>query len=163
MPKDAHKFSPALHPGESSTSPRRLVVMERQRQALELRKEGHTFAVIATKLGWKDQRGAFEAVKSALKKVLRPPAETLRTLDLERLDTALLSLWPRVRTGDPKAINTMLRILERRARLLGLDSPIAIDFKDTTPPPKGLSDTELEQVIRYGRLLDAANSSRSQN
>jgi len=155
-------FSPSLRPGESKTSPRRLVAVERQRQSLELRKAGMTFAAIAVQLGYKDQRGAFYAVNTALKKVLRPPAESLRTLDLERLDTALLALWPRVRRGDDKAITTMLRVMERRARLLGLDSPIEVDLKDITPPPKELSDTELEEVIRNGRLLNAGGS-RAQN
>jgi hypothetical protein len=47
----------------------------------------------------------------------------VRELELTRLDAMLLPLWRRVQAGEEKAIDRALRIMERRARLLGLDAP----------------------------------------
>jgi len=49
-------------------------------------------------------------------------------LDLRRLDNALNAIWDNVHKGDDTAIGTMLRILERRAKLLGLDKPLTVNF-----------------------------------
>lgn len=43
-------------------------------------------------------------------------------LDLERLDAVLVGFMPAAEGGDPKAAGLVLRILERRARALGLDA-----------------------------------------
>lgn len=51
-------------------------------------------------------------------------------MELVRLDRALNAIWDRVLEGDLKAIETMLKIEERRARLLGLDAPIPIKVDD---------------------------------
>ena len=39
----------------------------------------------------------------------------------------LLPLGRRVQTGDEKAVDRALRIMERRARLLGLDAPASVE------------------------------------
>jgi hypothetical protein len=51
-------------------------------------------------------------------------------MELVRLDRALNAIWDRVLEGDLKAIETMLKIEERRARLLDLDAPITIKATD---------------------------------
>ena len=98
---------------------------ERHLQALELRKAGVTYEVIAGQLGYANASGARKAVVSALKATLREPAAELRELELARLDAMLLPLWRPVQAGDEKAIDRALRIMERRARLLGLDRKTA--------------------------------------
>lgn len=44
-------------------------------------------------------------------------------LELERLDIMQRALWSKVENGDVSAINTSLKIIERRAKMLGLDAP----------------------------------------
>jgi hypothetical protein len=62
-----------------------------------------------------------------------------------RLDAALVAIWPDIEAGDCKAIETMLKIEERRAKLLGLDSWANL-----------LDDADLEQMSDAdGRFLDA--------
>ena len=100
-----------------------LQAQERQLQALELRKAGVTYAAIAQKLGYKTADGAHKAVGSALKKSIQEPADALRTLEVERLDAMLLAIAAQVRGGNLGAIDRALRIMERRAKLLGLDMP----------------------------------------
>ena len=102
---------------------RRVQAHTRHLQALELRKAGATYQAIADQLGYANARGAHKAVASALKATLREPADEVRDLEVARLDAMLLPLWRRVQQGDERAVDRALKIMERRARLLGLDAP----------------------------------------
>ena len=112
--------------GESDSSPRRIAAAERQRLALELRKAGVTFEEIANQLGY-SKAGAYKAVTSALQKTLQEPADEVRTLAVTRLDKLLTAMWPQARQGNQGAVDRVLRIEERRAKLLGLDAPTRTD------------------------------------
>jgi len=119
---------------------------ERHLQALELRKAGVTYEVIAGQLGYANASGARKAVLSALKATLREPAAELRELELARLDAMLLPLWRRVQAGDEKAVDRALRIMERRARLLGLDRKTAEgEVPDTVKVVVEYLDAELPE------------------
>lgn len=100
---------------------------DNQLKALELRKAGVSYQRIAETLGYKDASGAWRAVKSALKKTLQEPAAELRTLEVERLDAMLSAIWASVKQGQYGAQDRALKIMERRARLLGLDAPVKAD------------------------------------
>lgn len=105
-------------------------VAERQARAVELRKSGHTFQQIADQLGYAGHQGAYKAVMSALKKTLQEPADELRTLELERLDAMLNSLWPQIMARNaytPRAVEVALKVMDRRAALIGLDAPKQVE------------------------------------
>ena len=105
-----------------------LDALERQRQALELRKAGVPYATIAERLGYASTGGAHKAVASALKKTLAEPADDLRRLEVERLDALLSALWRQAKEGNQGAVDRCIRIMERRAKLLGLDAPTKQDI-----------------------------------
>jgi len=116
---------------ESKTSPRRLRAAKKQVRALELRVEGLSFRQIALELKYKGPSGAFSAVESALERTIREPAEQVRLLELERLNRLQIMPWKQATViGDPKAIANVLKIMERRAKLLGLDAPVVYDLED---------------------------------
>lgn len=117
--------------GEARTSPRRLAAAERQRQALLLRRGGASYDQIAQRLGYRDRASAYRAVLAALEQTLREPAEEVRALELERLDALLLAHWPAATSGNVEATDRVLRIMERRARLLGLDAPRQLNVRLT--------------------------------
>lgn len=96
--------------------------VERQRQALELRKRGMSYNDIATTLGYKGPSGAHQAVAHALTKTLREEADGLREMEAERLDALLNAVWDKAMRGNKDAVDRVIRIMERRARLLGLDA-----------------------------------------
>ena len=48
-----------------------------------------------------------------------PAVDEYRRLELDRLDALQTALWPQALVGD-MAVNTVLRIIEQRTRLLGL-------------------------------------------
>jgi polyphosphate kinase 2 (PPK2 family) len=108
---------------ESKTSPRRLEAVEKQKQALELRKAGATYEAIAKKLEYANASGAEHAIKAALKATVQDGADAVRQLEVERLDAMLMGLWTTANKGNHGAVDRVLRIMERRARLLGLDAP----------------------------------------
>lgn len=109
--------------GRTKLSPATIKETERRRQALELRKGGVHFQVIAEQLGYPAAGNAYRAIMKALKATLQEPADEVRALELERLDRMLLGVWSKAVGGDLKAIDRVLRIMERRAMYLGLDSP----------------------------------------
>jgi len=96
---------------------------ERRQQALALRRAGLTYRDIARALGCSPQH-AHRMVQEALKEIVektREDAEQVLQLELQRLDEAQASIWRQVKEGHLGAVDRLLRIMERRAKLLGLD------------------------------------------
>ena len=107
-----------------------LTVFERQVQAVELRKSGLGFQDIADRLGYAGPSGAHKAVMSVLRKIMQEPTDELRKLELERLDAMLNALWPAIMRKDaytPRTVEVALKVMDRRAALLGLDAPKQVE------------------------------------
>lgn len=95
----------------------------RAEKALQLRAEGRTFREIASEVGYNSVQAAHEAVKRALKELVREPAEDVLHLELERLDRMWGVHYLNAQAGDVQALGACIRLMERRAKLLGLDAP----------------------------------------
>ena len=142
---------------------RRVAAHERHLQALELRKAGATYQMIADQLGYASPKGAHKAVRSAMREALSEPAEAVRQLEALRLDAALLAIWRRVTKGDDKAIDRLLGIMKRRMELFGLAAPRRQEFSGLIATLsardlnlKGLSAAELAELERLVEKLDVA-------
>ena len=107
---------------------------------MELRKAAITFDEIAQRLGCKDGADAYEVVHRALEATVQEPTDELRTLECERLDAMLRALWPAATAGKWLAIDRCLTIMERRARLLGLEGAREVE------KPAGDPFAELDNV-----------------
>ena len=105
----------------ATTSERGLATVEKQRAALELRKAGLDFDTIARKVGYKHRASAYRAVMAALKKMLQEPADEVRKMEVARLDAMIFAIWSDVKRGNLNAMDRAIKIMDRRARLLGLD------------------------------------------
>lgn len=112
-----------------------LANLELSVKALELRKAGHTYQEIADKVGYKGPQWAYDAVQKALKRTLQQPTDDVRKMECERLDRMQLALWERVTNGDLDAVDAALRVMNRRAKLLGLDAPQRIAHSDPDGNP----------------------------
>ena len=99
------------------------IAANRQRQdtAVRLRLEGHTWAEVAQGAGYAHAEGACRAVRQALDRIPVANVEHYRTEELARLDALHQAWWDAALDGDPKAATVILRVSERRAKLLGLD------------------------------------------
>ena len=112
----------------SKTSPRITRAEALRQQALTLRRGGASFQSIANQLGV-SKSTAHKAVSTALAALREQNdelAKALQTLEADRLDVLQLGIWTDAARGDLAAIQTVLRIMERRARLLGLDAPTKV-------------------------------------
>ncbi len=110
--------------GMAKQTQQRILAREKQRRAMEMRKAGATYQIIADQVGYADQSGARKAVERAMKETLQEPAEELRTMQIERLNHMLLTLWPGVQAGDTRSIDTSLRIMDKLDRLMGTEAPV---------------------------------------
>jgi hypothetical protein len=123
--------------GKAKTHPDFIETAERRNVALQLRKQGGTYRAIASRMieefgagalpkGY-DERYVYNdvmAVLDALNEELSENAKEVRRLELERLDELLRKQYRKaVNDGDNKAVSACLRIMKRRADLMGLDAP----------------------------------------
>jgi len=138
---------------ESKTSPRRITTAKRRAEALQMRLDGAKYDDIATALNYATRGAAAQDVQRAIMLMVAEPAAEVRAMELARLD----EMWQAARgvrkrehitvangrvievevDGEKKnlvddgpvlqAIDRLLRIQERRAKLLGLDAPTKVE------------------------------------
>lgn len=108
----------------SRTTRSRIDVARRRAKLLELRRAGLTYAEIVRDhpdLGYRSPAAAAQDGVRAINAVLSDPARDVLALELSRLDALTQGLWPKARRGDNLSVDRVLRVMERRAKLLGLD------------------------------------------
>jgi hypothetical protein len=167
------------HRGPNGRYERSPATAERDARAAQLRADGWTYPAIAAALGFASKGHANDAVKRALAATVREPSDQLRALELERLDkmyraaTGVLER-PHVTVSQGRvvvmpgqdggevpvpddapvltAIDRLLKVQERRAKLLGLDAPLKVDVSDET-------DREIRQLAeRLGAVEPAGEA-----
>lgn len=132
----------------------------REHRVIELRAQGYSFHQIAEAEHYADASAASKVFKSGMAKLIRPVADEVRELELERLDKFLLALWSKIEQGDPIAIDRGLKIMDRRAKYLGLDAPTKQQVEVTTYE----GGTELDrEVARLAQLLADSTGSGGKN
>jgi len=114
----------------AKTSVRRIKTTEKTLKALTLRKKGFNYTEIGEELGCARQT-ACRYVLSELENLAdkcREEAVHVRDLELQRLDELYLIAYRAISDGNDLAgIDRCLRIMERRAKLLGLDAAQKVD------------------------------------
>lgn len=112
---------------KSRTSPVVIDKRERAVQALELRKAGISYDLIAQRLNYSNRTAAYRAVSRLLEATEKEASNDLREVELRRLDDLFLSVYQKARNNnDPlqlQAVDRCLRIMERRAKIAGIDAP----------------------------------------
>lgn len=152
-------------------TPENIERARRAAQVLELRAAGWTYQQIGDYVGM-TKAGAMRAVERELSHLTYPNARTIRDLELERLDR-LQRAVDTIAIGDVdttlredetegdaekrvtaavntklKAVDSMIRIMERRAKLLGLDET----------ERRALEDARKQLSAEQGALVHAALS-----
>jgi hypothetical protein len=127
----------------------------RDAKAARLRARGKTYEQIATELGYSDRSEAWRGVKRVLDGIVTEARDEAVKIELDRLD----HMWREVITvletrhfvisdgrivfrGEEAllddapvlhAVDRLLKIADRRAKLLGLDQPRRVEVSDATP------------------------------
>src|SRR5271155_4450406 len=137
--------------------------LERTAQAIELRNSGATFAMIGDHFGVSAQ-SAHEMVMKGLKATLAEPAAEHRALAVERLDHMLNAIWTAATNGDLQAQAGVLRLEERRGKLLGLDAPKQIEDERDVRDVSDAKASLLEKLNKMaGRIARKAESPLLEN
>ena len=71
-------------------------------------------------------------------------------MELERLSALDAAHWDKAMQGNGEATDRVLRIMERRAKLLGLDAPIKVNVERTIRElarERGLTEEETERAL----------------
>jgi len=110
-------------------APAKVNAVEGQLTALQLRQRGWTYQEIGDALGITKQN-AYKRVETALRPLQEELKERVtieREADLTRIGEMLKALWPASTAGDPASIDRVTKLLDRRAKLLGLDTPVKVE------------------------------------
>ena len=121
---------PCAGPAAAATSARNIEAKAKSIEALELRKKGKSYRQIAAEVGYANAGGAYKAVRRELDLIAKQCSEEarqVRDLELQRLDDLYVTANEAVEGGSETAIDRCLRIMERRAKLLGLDAAEKIE------------------------------------
>lgn len=120
VPKTQRQRPP--HPGEEER------IAARRVKALEYRKRGASYREIAracavdVATAWAD----VQAELFALRGLAQTTAEDVKAIELHRLDLYVKGLEKKARRGDHRAVTALVRVSDRRAKLLGLDAPVKL-------------------------------------
>ena len=110
------------------TRPDRVKAAERALEVVELRKRGKSYAEIRRETGYSKTRISqiLNAHVDDYAQRHKDELDELRNLENARLDAYLMKVHDKAMDGDLFAIDRALKIMDRRAKLLGLDAPSKI-------------------------------------
>ncbi len=94
-------------------------------EVLDLRIQGYSYPKIAKHLGI-SVGGAYKSLNRALERLEKEVGETAREIikqEIARIDEILPNAIERAKEGNDKAVNSVIKLMERRAKYLGLDEP----------------------------------------
>jgi hypothetical protein len=157
--------------GQGGKFTRTAQTAENDARAVRLRAQGASYSSIAKALGYHDESGAYKAVQRALAAIPAPEVEELRALQGEELDALRRGLWQVIygthykvsnsgrvvmdpATGEPlldpapkiSAGNALARVLDRQAKLFGLDQPTRVEASITLETAWQTIDAELARL-----------------
>lgn len=99
---------------------RRATAAEKRKKALDLRRAGWSFDDIAAEVGYSGKGAAHTAVRKGISDIVRESAQELIELELSRLDDMFAGFYEQARNGDLFAVDRALKIMDQRAKFLGL-------------------------------------------
>jgi hypothetical protein len=129
---------------------------EKELRVLELRRAGFTFQRIAEEVGYKQASGAQRALERIMARNIPQLPKEYVWQELDRLDRMQVALWPRAMKGDDRAINTIIRLMERRAGYLGIDAPTKVQAEVVNYDGTRDIDGDIERIVNLIRGVDTS-------
>jgi hypothetical protein len=140
--------------------------IERERRTaalMQMRVEGHSLRAIGEAQHPPVSGVAiYKTIRKAIERMVDEAVEQIRRIESLRLDEMLSAIYPAASAGDLVAIDRMLDIMRRRARLLGLDTPVRWALgasgdsygPDTPTGVEIINNPEIEHVRRLEAALE---------
>ena len=154
---------------KAATAHQRIRNREQAEIVLDLRRSGASYVEISRALASRNPPVILSAprcymiVKALLAEMndrLADQVDEIRAIEFQRLDAILLSLWKS--RSDPRTADTILRIVERRAKMAGIDAPIRTETSGPNGGPvaydlSAMTTEEVRQLIAlYEKMVPAA-------
>lgn len=102
-----------------------VVMGDKGLQAYELKKQGKSWEDIARIVGYASANMAYIETRRYITECAvtksREDREAVLEMELSRLDALLDAVWDNAMQGDTKAVDSALRVINTRAKLLSLD------------------------------------------
>lgn len=125
--------------GKNKKHPERVDAAFKQTLAMRLRIKGYDYLNIGKRVYPDSEHpaaAAYQAITQGINAVRLDSAEQMREIELTRLDALQTLAWKAIeraaKRGDTRAVstgvNSVVRISDRRAKLLGLDAPVKYDL-----------------------------------
>jgi len=123
--------------------------IEKENNVLALRAQSFTWRAIAEQVGYASGSGALKAYMRAVKRQQKEPVEAALYMELERLDEMQSVYWEPAIQGNMRAGEFILKIMDRRAKFLGLDAPTKIQAEVVNyDGGAGSIDAEVDRIAR---------------
>ena len=141
-------------------TPTAVLSVDRRSEALALRKLGATYVEIGEQLGVTGGR-AWQIVQAAFaeqRETMAEKAADAIDVELLRLDAMLFALRTKLMKGNCRAIETALRISDRRAKLLGLDAATKTEVTGHHGGPIAIEDARARLLEAISRITGQADT-----
>lgn len=140
-------------PNTNTTTPER----ELAQKALDLRISGNSWATVANQLGYKDESGARHAATRLLDRTDHELADEFRSIEGARLQKLLSAYWQKALDGDLDSAVYCLRVIDRRAKLFGLDMPVRVAVQGVVSDEEYVRQARglMEQIMAGQPVVDA--------
>lgn len=125
-----------------------VIARAREAQCISLRKEGLSYRLISQQVGITEQ-GVMKAIRRVMTRVAAQTGadvEDIKSIELERLDDMHAAIFPDAKSGNLKAVDRVLKIMERRSAYLGLDAPRKLEADIHTDDLDSQIATVLEKL-----------------
>lgn len=137
------------------------IVRSRAEAAIELRQAGKSNAEIAKLLGFNQPSDVQKAINKQMEReaahLTTEDRESILSLMLGRLDKMHEALWPSALYGDPKAVDAVLKIMDRYMKWTGVDQPDSSTGQNNVLVIAGDTDRYVE---RLKQLADPHSATR---
>lgn len=121
----------------------------RRAQAVQLRLAGRSFREIGSELGVTVST-AYALTEKGLRDYAQPDADQLFLEVMAQLDALHARYWPSALRGDLDAFGAVMRIIDRKIRLVGLDAPRRVDIRALVAQwseAEGLDPGDVQTVV----------------
>jgi hypothetical protein len=130
----------------AGTKPEDIARWERDLECVRMRLKSYDWNTIVEELGYSSPGHAHDRFVRMLKEYPRDDVETARDQEIDRLDVVANELMKEIEAGNNvvRASEVLIKLMERRARLLGLDKP---ERKELTV----VTEDAVDKAIREAR------------
>lgn len=140
--------------GPTKTAARNLDAAEKRVRAIQLRKQGKTFAEIGTALGFSPQRAhkIVTDTRDHLNAMLVTEGAELRQQQLDEIATIKRALWKGAKKAELPKVDRLERLWTREAKLAGLDAASQLEISGKNGKPLEVSEIKVRLLERLKGL-----------